>query len=241
MSQAILCIGGMDSSGGAGILRDAATITAMGGMIRAAVTAVTAQTDRAVTSVHPVPALNVVVQIACSGPVGAIKIGMLGTAEIVRAIPDVLPNVPCVLDPVLLSSSGHPLLEDSGFEALLSDLLPHVDLVTPNLPELTAMAARLGYMGNDAAQAAEALLGAGAPAVLVKGGHGTGEHSVDILFRKSHEPRVFAAPRVAASLRGSGCRLASAIACGLAGGEGLVPAIKVAKSHVHAALMAATD
>ena len=239
MTPAILCIGGMDSSGGAGLLRDSATIEALGGRMRAAVTAVTAQDDGGLRANLPLPVESVLAQIASAGPVQAVKIGMLGTAPITRAVAQALPEGFRVLDPVLASSSGFALLEPEGIGCLLSDLLPRMDLVTPNLPELYALARHLGCSSDDTAAAARVLLGTGAGAVLVKGGHSEGADSVDTLYRPELEERHFPAPRVDAALRGTGCRLASAIACGMARGDPLESAVAAAKAHVHAALRAA--
>ena len=239
MTGVVLAIGGMDSSGGAGLLRDAATVAALGRQMRAAVTSVTAQTDQTVAASHPMPAEVVLAQIASAGPVDAVKIGMLGTAEIVRALAPALPQAPCILDPVLLSSSGHSLLEDTGVSHLLNDLLPRVDLLTPNLPEVFSLASRLGYHGKDPAEAARPLLQTGLRAVLVKGGHATGEESVDLLFRRGQAPLSFAQPRLNATLRGTGCRLASAIACEVAKGAQREAAILAAKAFVHRELTSA--
>ena len=119
MSKAILVIGGVDSGGGAGILRDYSTARNLGVQVRVAVTAVTAQDDEGVHALHPMPPEIVAAQIASTGPVGAVKIGMLGTAAIVAAVVQALPAaVPVVLDPVLRSSSGHDLLDSQGLHAL---------------------------------------------------------------------------------------------------------------------------
>lgn len=169
MNRVVLCIGGLDSSGGAGVLRDSATVHALGGTARVAVTAVTAQSDHAVTTVHAVPPKVVTDQIDIADPVSAVKIGMLGTVGIVEAVAATLPRAPCVLDPVLMSSSGHMLLDDPGVTALLDRLLSKVDLLTPNVPELAALARRLGVPEGDHGACVERLLQRGCGAVLVKG------------------------------------------------------------------------
>jgi len=241
VSGVVLCIGGLDSSGGAGVLRDSATVHALNGTARVAVTAVTAQSDRAVTAVHAVPPKVVTDQIAIAGPVSAVKIGMLGRAGIVEAVAAAVPRAPCVLDPVLMSSSGHMLLDDLGVTALLDRLLPKVDLLTPNVPELAALARRLGVPEGDHSACVERLLQRGCGAVLVKGGHAEGPVSVDHLYRRGVPCVAFTAPRIDATLRGTGCRLASAIAVHLAQGASLVDAVTAAKHHVHDALLVAQE
>lgn len=237
MKPRILCIGGMDSSGGAGLLRDSATVEAMGGTACVAVTAVTAQNDHAVTANHPVPEPCVAAQIAAAGQVQATKIGMIGTQAIARLLARSVGDGFVVLDPVVMSSSGHSLMDPGTIDVLMSDLLPKVDLITPNLPELSALARHVGEGGEAPLVQARALLQAGVGAVLVKGGHGTGDHSVDTLVTRTDPPRNVAAPRIDATLRGTGCRLAAAIACAIAKGARLETAIQTGKAHVHAALL----
>ncbi|TNE68664.1 MAG: hydroxymethylpyrimidine/phosphomethylpyrimidine kinase [Rhodobacteraceae bacterium] len=245
MKTPVLMIGGLDSSGGAGVLRDCAVAEAFGVPARVAVTAVTAQSDQAVSAVHPVPPDTIRAQIAIAGQVGAVKIGMLGTAETVRAVAELLPPVPCVVDPVLMTSSGHMLLDETGIAALIADLLPKTDLLTPNLPELSALARALGLAPDDREGCVAKLLKLGCGAVLVKGGHDDGPQSVDRLYRGTRPALDFTARRTDSTLRGTGCRLASAIAVHLANRDGtdpdaLVSAIEVAKKHVLDALKAAT-
>ncbi len=230
----VLLIGGIDSGAGAGLLRDAETVRDLGLAARVAVTAVTAQTDRRVSAIHPVPAGTVVAQIAAataSGPIGAVKIGMLCNAGIVRAVAENLPDVPVVLDPVLAASSGAALLDEAGLAVLLRDLVPRVALVTPNLPEAARLASALGRptAASPAEQAAE-LLARGAKAVLIKGGHGEGRQSRDLLFAGDGPAVELIAPRREGTARGTGCTLASAVACGLSMGMPLESACRQAKA-----------
>ncbi|AJE45442.1 bifunctional hydroxymethylpyrimidine kinase/phosphomethylpyrimidine kinase [Celeribacter indicus] len=211
MNAPVLFVGGLDSSGGAGILRDCATAAELGAPARVAATAVTAQTDQAVSALHPVPSETVVAQIAAAGAVGAVKLGMLGAAEIVAAVARSLPETPLVIDPVLRSSSGRDLLDPAGRAALVELLVPRCDLLTPNLPELGALGRHLGTAGESAT--VEALMRRGCRAVLVKGGHAAGGAVVeDRLHRPGMPVQRFCAPRVDATLRGTGCQLASAVA-----------------------------
>ncbi|MBV8876564.1 MAG: bifunctional hydroxymethylpyrimidine kinase/phosphomethylpyrimidine kinase [Gammaproteobacteria bacterium] len=234
----VLVIGGSDSSGGAGITRDAQTLAQLGARMLPVVTAVTAQTDARVAAVHIVSAQLVRAQMAAafsSGPVQAIKTGMLATRAIVRAVAAALPPSapPLVIDPVLASSSGGELLDRAGQEAMCVTLLPRAALLTPNIPEAAAL---LGTQPATSEEQllhhAEALLRLGPAAVLLKGGHAEGPEAVDLLLARDAAPLWLRAPRVNATRRGTGCALASAIAAGLAAGLDLPAACAQAKQHV---------
>ncbi|MFW8636265.1 hydroxymethylpyrimidine/phosphomethylpyrimidine kinase [Cribrihabitans pelagius] len=227
---AILAAGGTDSSGGAGLTRDAAMAAALDVTLRPVVTAVTAQTDQAVEAVYPAAPEEVTAQVyaalATSPVPGAVKLGMIGAPGLAATLAEVLPTeLPLVLDPVLKSSSGGALMLADGFGGLLHRAM----LITPNLPELAALSGRSGCVEAQAA----ALLAAGAQAVLVKGGHAFGRESTDLLFTAAGAEHAFAAPRLAVSRRGTGCSLATAIACYLAKGAPLPEACRAAKSAVH--------
>jgi len=236
---AVLVIAGTDSSGGAGLARDVATLTSLGVEAQCAVTAVTAQTDREVTAVELLPPHFVRAQIdaaLATGRVAAIKIGMLGARAIVEAVAESIPprtRQPLVLDPVLAATSGGALLETEGRAALVALLLPRTTLLTPNLPEAAAL-----LESSPATSVAEiigqgrALCARGAAAVLMKGGHASGERSTDWLVTAEGRVHELGAPRLAASRRGTGCALASATAAGLAAGLTLEAACRQAKEHV---------
>ncbi len=216
----VLCIGGTDSSGGAGVQRDALTVAALGATPYSVITAVTAQSNSRVWRITPMSVDCITAQLhaACdTAPPCAIKIGMLATLPSVRAVVawlSALPqHVPVVLDPVLCSSSGARLLSLAGQRYMLQHLLPLVTLITPNLPEYTA----LGLMNT---------------AVLLKGGHATGDTSDDVLYQPAQKPQYFSAPRLQGNMRGTGCMLASAIAVGLARGQPLAVACAHAKTFV---------
>ena len=229
----VLFIGGMDSSGGAGILRDAATAVALNVPYRVAVTAVTAQNDQRLSAVLSMPPGMVAEQIALAAEAGlaTAKTGMLANRAVVEAVAAHLPPLPLVVDPVLRSSSGHTLLAPDGIDALLALILPRTSLLTPNLPELALLAAHLGLAGAVEARIAAALLARGCSAVLVKGGHGDDPVlCADRLYRHDQPMISFQAPRIAASLRGTGCQLASAIATALAAGMALEPSITKTKA-----------
>ncbi|WAP67347.1 bifunctional hydroxymethylpyrimidine kinase/phosphomethylpyrimidine kinase [Jiella pelagia] len=241
---AILVVAGTDSSGGAGLAADIRTAAAHDVNVRLAVTAVTAQTDGKVGRIEAMPPALVAEQIAMAlEDVSAVKIGMLGTEPIVAAVADGLAGFggTIVLDPVIAASSGGLLLCEDGLATMTERLLPTTALVTPNLPELDILSARLGVpAGADTDRKAHALLDAGAGAVLVKGGHGEGR-AVDILYRTGRPPLRFASPRIAATLRGTGCALATAIACRLASGDTLEGACEKAKAFVAGLLKGRAD
>jgi len=234
----VLVIAGSDSSGGAGLTRDVRTLTQLGVQARCVVTAVTAQSDARVYAVHVVPPELVRAQLAAAcatGPVDAIKIGMLATGATVLAVCAGLPaeTLPIVLDPVLASSSGGELLDAEGREALRTTLLPRVTLLTPNIPEAAALLGS-GSARSEAEllQQARALLALGPEAVLLKGGHGGGAEASDLLLLRDAAPRWLRAPRIANARRGTGCELAAAIATGLAGGLAVGTACERAKQHL---------
>lgn len=236
--SAVLVIAGTDSSGGAGLTRDVHTLAQLRCEALCAVTAVTVQTDTRFADTHAVPAAVVSAQIAAAltnHAVGAVKIGMLTSAAVVRAVAAALEasSVPVVLDPVLASSSGGTLLGEEGRQALLECLLPRATLLTPNIPEAAALLSRPPAQEQKALlEQAQALLARGAAAVLLKGGHGSGAQATDYLVRAGHPPQLLRAPRAPRAVRGSGCALATAIAAGLAAGVDLGEACVRAKVYV---------
>ncbi len=242
----VLVIAGSDSSGGAGLARDVATLTALGARARCVLTAVTAQSDARVCAVHVVPDGLVRDQLlaACApGPCDAVKIGMLATRATVLAIATALSATapPIVLDPVLAASSGSELLDTPGREALCSVLLPRAALLTPNIPEAAVLlGTQPAQTGEQVLRQARALLALGPGAVLLKGGHARGPEAVDLLLMRDAAPVWLRAPRIDATRRGTGCALASAIAAGLGAGLDLPAACMRAKEHV-AQLLRAGD
>lgn len=237
--SAVLVIAGTDSSGGAGLTRDVATLTHFGTEALCAVTAVTAQTDAAVTALGKLPPELVSAQIAAAfatGRVRAVKIGMLGGAETVDAVGAALPpreHTPVVLDPVFAASSGGELLDAAGREALRVRLLPRASLLTPNIAEAAALLdARPASAEEEIVAQGRALCALGAAAVLMKGGHASGPLAIDWLIAGEGGVTRFSAPRLPRERRGTGCALASAIAAGLAAGLGLGAACERAKAHV---------
>jgi hydroxymethylpyrimidine/phosphomethylpyrimidine kinase len=239
----LLVIAGSDSSAGAGIQADIKTASAFGVYAMTAVTAVTVQDTRSVRAIHPVPAAIIAEQIAATlADIGAdaIKIGMLGSASVVKAVADVLAkkarNIPIVLDPVMLSTSGKRLLTAKGVAALMSRLIPLATLVTPNLPEAEALTGERGTRRHDAERAGRKLLAMGAKSALIKGGHATRSTVDDVLVWKGGV-EVYAFPRLKTRhTHGTGCTLSTAIACGLAQGLSLPLATGRAREYVQAAI-----
>ena len=235
----VLVIAATDSSGGAGLARDVRVLSELGVDALCAVTAVTAQSDEAVTAVHHVPPDVIRAQIKAAfdtRPVDAVKIGMLGTLATVEAVAEALLRQPqpfsLVIDPVLVSSSGGVLLEEGGRAALTEALFPTATLVTPNVPEVAALLGEpLATSEAQLLEQGQRLLDLGSQAILLKGGHSNGHEAVDLLLSREGVDRL-AAPRVAGFSRGTGCALATAVAAGLAGGKTLLEACAAAKRYV---------
>lgn len=240
----VLSIAGSDPSGGAGIQADLKTFSAFACYGMAAVTALTAQNTRGVTGVH-VPPLEVLRQqidaIYADIRVDAVKIGMLGTGAIVSTVADRLNaygQERIVVDPVLVATSGDSLGAPDVVEALKRDLLPLASVVTPNLPEAARLAGEPLPRNQAGMRAlAERIQGASGCPVLIKGGHLTGDQSIDILFDGDRHT-VFSADRVdTRHTHGTGCTLSSAIAACLARGATLVEAVGAAKDYLTEALL----
>ncbi len=229
----VLLIGGTDSSGGAGLARDIAVTNDYRHLAKPVVTCITAQTNTAVRLIHEVPAAVITAQINAAfadTPPDAIKVGMVGTGAAGDAITDALTsrNVPIVLDPVLKSSSGRTL-SDAGS---LQGLIAIATLLTPNLEEAARLSNRT-FANCDAELSvqAEALRKKGAKAVLIKGGHGCGDICCDHLFDTLGRHR-FCLPRLTLHKRGTGCSLATAVACELASDRPLRDACRRAKNYM---------
>jgi hydroxymethylpyrimidine/phosphomethylpyrimidine kinase len=241
-----LTIAGSDSGGGAGIQADLKTFSALGVYGASVISALTAQNTKGVTAIHNVPAHFVAAQmdaVFSDLDVGAVKIGMVSQRAIIEAIAAGLErwrqsNV--VLDPVMIAASGDKLLADDAIEVLKAALIPRALVVTPNLPEAAALLdAPIARNEAEMREQGERLLALGAQTVLVKGGHGSGPESVDLLIGPNTFARL-AADRIATeNTHGTGCTLSSAIAAGLAKGLALSEAVGAAKRYVTDALLAA--
>ncbi len=241
----VLSIAGSDSGGGAGIQADLKTIAALGCYGMTAITALTAQNTRGVTAIHGVPPQMLRDQIdAVIGDIGAhaVKIGMLHAPEIVEVVAEAIDRHALrqvVLDPVMVATSGATLIETPAIAALVRELFPRADLITPNLDEAALLVGHPLHTPEDMAAAADILLQQGARAVLLKGGHLPGETVVDLLAMATGERYRMEAPRIrSGNTHGTGCTLSSAIAAQLALGANLPEAVRRARSYVRGALAA---
>ncbi len=240
----VLTIAGSDSGGGAGIEADIKTISALGGYACTAITAVTAQNTLGVAGVHPLPAAFVKLSIeTVLADIGAdaIKTGMLANAEIIAAIAATLAtrNLPLVLDPVMVATSGAMLLPPAAIATLREALIPLATLITPNLPEAEALTGLTIKTLDDYAAAGRALIAMGAAAALIKGGHATGGDLTDVLVTPGAIHHI-TLPRLATtSTHGTGCAYAAAIATGLAQNLTLYDAVYRARHWLHQAIATA--
>ncbi len=245
MTPRILIIAGSDSGGGAGIQADIKTVTMLGGHAMTAITAITAQNTLGVTNVLAIPAALVVEQInvvASDIGVDAVKIGMIGSPEIVHAVAarlEVSPSVPIVFDPVMVASSGS-VLADEATVAAFERLIAVASLVTPNLPELQVLSGRSIGNAEDAAEAAAELAARTGTAVLAKGGHLPGPLLTDQLVEHGQDILSWSSERIdTRHTHGTGCTLASAIATGLGAGLSMADAVEQGRAYTRAALLAA--
>ena len=236
-----LTIAGSDSGGGAGIQADLKTFSAFRVFGTSVLTALTAQNSLGVHGVFDVPPEFVARQIdAVLSDIGAdaVKIGMLSAAPIIRAVAGRLSahrRRPVVLDPVMIAKSGDPLLQPEARAALIADVLPLAEIVTPNLHEAAALADMAVATEADMEEAARRIQALGPRNVLVKGGH-LKDAATDILW-DGQGFRSYTAPRLdSPHTHGTGCTLSAAIAAGLARGRSLGDAIEEAKRYVTAAI-----
>lgn len=235
---AVLTIAGTDSSAGAGVARDLLVLRDHKCEARVAVTAVTAQSSQGVQELLAMPATLVREQIMAAANdhcIGAIKIGMLANQEIVETVARCLESfggVPVVLDPVLASSSGTPLLSAAGALALREQLCPQASLLTPNLIEAATLLGEAQAQNEAEAESqALSLQQMLRCAVLLKGGHATGLHASDYLASTQGSARI-SDRRLFVAMRGTGCALSTAIAVGLSRGQQLEKACRNAKTYV---------
>lgn len=241
-----LTIAGSDSGGGAGIQADLRAFGANGAFGASVITAVTAQNTVGVDAVHLLPTGIVDSQldsVLSDLPVAAVKTGMLATAELVGRIADraeagALPRL--VVDPVLVSATGHRLLDEDALRTYRDRLLPQAQVVTPNLAETEAL---LGVEIADldtAADAARALVDLGVTTAVVKGGHLEGPDAVDVVAHADGTVRYLTAPRIDTSnVHGTGCTFAAAIAALLASDLPVDAALDAAKTYVTATITGA--
>lgn len=242
----VLTIAGSDSGGGAGIQADIKAISACGCYAASAVTAVTAQNTLGVVAVEGLSTAIIRQQVeAVLSDIGAdaVKIGMLHSAAVVRTVAAVLRDYGVrnvVLDPVMVSTSGHRLIEDEAVAVMQAELLPMARVVTPNLPEAEILLGRPVGGPERMAEAARCMGERYGVSVLLKAGHLVGDELVDVCYdRESGELLSLAAPRVETrNTHGTGCTLSSAVAAYLARGCSLADAVRAGKEYIHAAICA---
>jgi hydroxymethylpyrimidine/phosphomethylpyrimidine kinase len=242
MTGRVLIIAGSDSGGGAGIQADTKTVTVLGGYAATAITALTAQNTQGVFGVHEVPTDFIKQQIdLVLSDIGAdvIKTGMLANADVIKAVDVALADyadIPLVVDPVMVAKGGAPLLHKQAVDALVRLLLPRAVLVTPNIPEAELLTGMTIQTLDEMKQAGHKLIAMGASAALIKGGHREGGIVEDVLVSGPGE-HVFTSPRIHTKhTHGTGCTLASAIACYLAKDEPLQKAVQQASDYVQKAI-----
>ena len=232
-------IAGSDSGGGAGIQADLKTFTALGVFGLTVVTAVTAQNTREVRRTWLVPPDAVRAQIetvADDFSIGAWKTGMLGNAANVRAVAEALPDgAPLVIDPVMVSTSGHRLLDEDAVADLTGLLIPRAAVVTPNLPEAEVLAGMRVVTPDDMVEAGRRILDLGAGAVVVKGGHLRDGPAVDLLVDRDGAAEA-SGPRYPYSVHGSGCCFSAALTAHLARGMPVREGFAAARAFIDTAI-----
>lgn len=242
-----LTIAGSDSGGGAGIQADLKAFSALGVYGTSALTAITAQNTRGVFAVEAISPAMVSAQITAvldDIPPQAIKIGMLASPEIVATVADAIEGYggPVVFDPVMVAKSGDALLAEEAEAALIERLLPRADVLTPNIPEAARLLGR--GQARDARETeaqGRALLGLGARAVVMKGGHAEGPSCIDRLVTASGVVAM-EQPRLATrNTHGTGCSLSSAIAAEMAKASDVESAVRRAQVWLHGAIRAADE
>lgn len=245
----VLTIAGSDSGGGAGIQADIKAISAMGCYAASAITAVTVQNTLGVQAVHPVPLEILEGQIeAVLSDIGtdAIKIGMLHSADVVNLVADMLEkyrikNV--VLDPVMVSTSGHRLIEENAVEVIKARLIPLARVITPNIPEAEILAGCRIACQADFDETARKLSDDSKVSVLLKAGHLDGESLVDYFYNAEDDTMTrLPSERIRTrNTHGTGCTLSSAFAAALAKGEDLTCAARSAKAYIEQAIISGAD
>ncbi|MDQ3984549.1 MAG: bifunctional hydroxymethylpyrimidine kinase/phosphomethylpyrimidine kinase [Thermoproteota archaeon] len=239
MPTVALSIAGSDSGAGAGIQADLKTFSALGVYGCTAITAITAQNTREVTSIFGLPddiIREQIRSIMSDIPPDAIKIGMVHRKEIIQSIYDSLMHtkIPIVLDPIFAAGSGSKLLLDNAFESFVSELVPIATLITPNLMEAEKLAGVKIKSEGDAIEAARKIKKLGVENVIIKGGHSNTNNVIDILLHRNKRVYKLANTRIAVKeSHGSGCNFSASITALLARGFQIVDACKIANQYVH--------
>jgi hydroxymethylpyrimidine/phosphomethylpyrimidine kinase len=244
----VLTIAGFDSSGGAGIQGDIKTISALGCYATSVLTALPVQNTYGVRSVYPIPAEVVGAQLQTILDdifPDAIKIGMVHTTDVVEAIVNTLqqyPEVPVVFDPVMVSTSGHRLVEDSTVKAIVKKLFPLAAVITPNLDEATVLTGMPVHTLDDMRIAGKKLMELGARSILLKGGHLDTTQLTSLYFTNDGKVQEYSFEKIdTQNTRGTGCALSSAIASYIARGKSLPDAVALAQQYVYQAILTGKD
>lgn len=241
-----LVIAGSDSGGGAGVQADIKTCSSLGVFATTAITGITAQNTQGVRSIQAIDATIVREQIEAvldDFTVDSIKIGMLCNASIANTVADVLAHtsIPIILDPVMVSTSGHKLIGDDTIEVISNRLIPMAEVVTPNIAEACVLSQIVIKEPSQIVDAAHAILSRGCSAVLMKGGHLAHKDASDILVTQQ-QIDTFTRPFIATrNTHGTGCTLSSAIASFRARWFALHTAVEYAKEYVHKAILQGAD
>ncbi|MFI3293513.1 MAG: bifunctional hydroxymethylpyrimidine kinase/phosphomethylpyrimidine kinase [Rikenellaceae bacterium] len=245
----VLTIAGSDSGGGAGIQADIKTISALGGYAASAITAVTVQNTLGVSGVHPIPIDIIRGQIdVVLSDIGAdaIKIGMLHSAEVVEMIIERLDHYKIqniVVDPVMVSTSGHKLIEDSAIELLRTELLPRARIITPNIPEAEILLGTQIDRQEQLTSLAKELSPNATCSVLLKAGHLTEDTLIDIFYNAEDDTitELSSQRLITPNTHGTGCTLSSAVATCLALGMDPTKAVIQAKEYINKAILSGAE
>lgn len=245
----VLIIAGSDSGGGAGIQADLKTVSACGAYAATAITAITVQNTLGVSDIYPIPPSIIRGQmLAVLEDIGAdaIKIGMLHSIEVMETVRQVLvryPNIPVVLDPVMVATSGHRLMQPDASLFLKQALIPLATIITPNLPEAEVLLGRALNSVSDMETAARDLSAPPSTSVYLKAGHALGEVLTDLFYDAPRNTLMrLESPRILTqNTHGTGCTLSSAIAAFLAQGDPIETVVTRAKKYISEAIAAGAD
>ncbi|CAK9886630.1 MAG: Hydroxymethylpyrimidine/phosphomethylpyrimidine kinase [Candidatus Erwinia impunctatus] len=239
----VLTIAGFDGSAGAGLQADMKTISVFGGYAHTVLTALPIQNTCGVRQVYDVALTAIEQQLAAvfdDARIDAIKVGMLFNRDVIEVVAGFLrqhaQGIPLVLDPVMVSTSGHALLDSAAVDSLIHEMFPLATLVTPNIPEAEALSGAVITSPEEMLQAGQQLYQQHQTAILLKGGHFPGEMMEDILCLADHSVWLRAKKVATQNAHGTGCTLSSAIAVNLASGKNLEQACRIGKAYLSQAL-----
>lgn len=244
----VLTIAGFDGSGGAGIQADIKTISALGCYATSVLTALPVQNTQGVKNIFPIPIEAVAEQLDTIMEdiiPDAIKIGMVHTAQLVDTIVTVLqkyPDIPVVFDPVMVATSGHPLIEEKTIDAIIEKLLPLSAVITPNMDEAAIIAKIKVETVKDMELAGKRMKQLGCKNILLKGGHQKTAMITSLLLDEKNNYHSFEFNKIETNnTHGSGCTLSSAIASYMAQGKDLFEAVALGQQYVFSAIQSGAD